>query len=234
MRHQATGLNRHQILDYTMRWRTFRRVAMGVLVGALLLAAILPAPAHAAAPEPSVTFGASVTNANGSLTTRLTWSAPGATGCTAAGHEDWTGAKPAAGSLDLPAITLSGTYTLTLSCAWPADTSARLSWSVPTQYTDGTALNPADLSGYRAYHGDAPGNLTDVRQISGGTTTAYQFDDLALGTHYFAVSAVSTAGVESALSSIGSKVIRTPDPHQSAVTLTVNPIPAAPGDLTVQ
>jgi hypothetical protein len=241
MKPQAPGLNRHQLLDYTVRWRSFRRIALGVLFGALLLAAVLPA--SAAAPEPTVTFGASVTNGNGTLTTRLTWStSPAAASCTASGAEDWNGAKPAAGELDLPAITLSGTYTLTLACTWPADTSARLSWEAPTQYTDGGALakcaSQADtgscLHSFRVYHGvGASAPLDDVRLVNDRNATAYEWTGLPVGTHRFAVTAITGDGVESDKSAIGVKVIGSDVTRSSGVTLTVNPVPKAPV-LTVQ
>lgn len=201
-----------------MRSQYFRSIAIAAML------ALLPALAPAA--EPSVTFGASVTNANGSLTTRLTWATtPAATSCTASGSPSWTGTKAASGALDLPAINLSGTYTLTLACTWPADTTARLSWSAPTQYTDGTALPAGALGPYRVYQGTTAANLAQVAQVAGLST---ERTGLAAGTHYFAVSAVTTTGVESELSAVGSKVVGTTITRDASVTLTVNPVPRAP------
>lgn len=237
MKPQAPGLNRHQLLEYSVRWHAFRRVALGVLLGALLLAAVLPASAGQA-PEPTVTFGASVTNGNGTLATRLTWStSPAAASCQASGAPSWTGTKPAAGELDLPPITMSGTYTLTLACTWPADTSARLSWTAPTQFTDGGTLAKCTsqsstgpcLHSYRVYHGvgeNAP--LDDVRLVNDRNATAYEWTDLPVGTHRFAVTAITGAGVESDKSAIGVKVIGADVTRSSGVTLTVNPVPEAP------
>jgi hypothetical protein len=83
--------------------------------------------------------------------------------------------------------------------------TATLSWTAPTQNTDGSALT--DLAGFRVYHGTSPGALNDVVQLPDAGTTTYTFNQLASGTHYFAVSAYTNSGVESALSGVGSKTI---------------------------
>lgn len=207
---------------------------------ALLAAALflLPLAALAAEPaEPSITFGASVTSGNGQLATRLTWStAPAATSCTASGHPAWSGTKQASGSHDMPAITLSGTYTLTLSCTWPGDTTARLSWSAPTQYTDGSAIPAGELAQfrYRIHRGTSANSLTPLANTIQHPTTQHDVTGLSAGTHYFAVSALTGTGIESALSAVGSKTVVTTQTRQSAVTLTVNPVPAPPGGFTVR
>lgn len=101
-------------------------------------------------------------------------------------------------SASLPAFTL----TVTPSTATGA---ATLSWSAPTQNTDGSSL--ADLAGYRVYHGTSANSLTDVADVPGATATSYTWGQLASGTHYFAVSAYTASGAESALSAVGSKTI---------------------------
>lgn len=206
---------------------------------AILLLALLAAPAFAAEPTPAVTFGASVTNANGSLSTRLTWStSPAAASCTASGHAAWAGTKAPSGTLDLPAITLSGTYQLTLSCSWAGDTSATLTWVAPTTNTDGTAYtNPG---GYRVYRGAtsaaAQAATTPDRIVSNPATLTSQYTGLAPGQHCFAVTAVNAASpaVESAKSPSGCKTASVAVAQSSSVSLTVNPIPNAPLSLTVQ
>lgn len=210
---------------------------------AFIAAALLVSMQALAQAVPTVTFGASVTNANGSLSTKLTWDTqPAASSCTASGNPSWTGSKAVSGSLDLPPISLSGTYSLTLSCTWNGDTQATLTWTQPTQNTDGTSLakcaaqtstGPCLLS-FKAYHGTSATALTDVRSINDRNATTYQFTGLATGTHYFSISAVNGDGVESAKSAVGSKVVTGSVVKQSGVTLTVNPIPGVPGDFTVQ
>jgi len=83
--------------------------------------------------------------------------------------------------------------------------TAALSWSAPTHYMDGTPLT--DLAGYRVYRGDSPSTLNEVIELPGASNTAYTFNQLAIGTHYFAVSAYNSLGTESSISEIGSKTI---------------------------
>lgn len=83
--------------------------------------------------------------------------------------------------------------------------TASLSWSAPTQNTDGSAL--ADLAGYWVYHGTQPNDLQRMQQVVGASTTQYVATGLSSGTHYFAVSAYNAANTESGLSNVGSKSI---------------------------
>ena len=89
----------------------------------------------------------------------------------------------------------------------PANGTASLSWTAPTQNTDGSALTASSLAGYRVYHGTSASALNDVYTVAGVTTSTYTVSQLASGTHYFAVSAVTVTGFESDLSGVGSKVI---------------------------
>jgi hypothetical protein len=83
--------------------------------------------------------------------------------------------------------------------------TATLSWTAPTTNTDGSSLN--DLGGYRIYHGTSASAMNDVRIVASPATTNYQFTSLAAGTHYFAITAYTTAGIESSQSAVGSKAI---------------------------
>jgi hypothetical protein len=97
----------------------------------------------------------------------------------------------------LPAFTINVTA--------PTSGTASLSWSPPTQNTDGSALT--DLSGYRLYFGSSPSSLTQVLAIAGAATTAHVVTNLSAGTWYFALTARTSAGVESAMSTLVSKAI---------------------------
>jgi hypothetical protein len=77
-------------------------------------------------------------------------------------------------------------------------TSATLSWEAPTTNTNGTALT--NLAGYRIYYGSSATDLSQKVQLNGVGVQTYVFDNLQAGTWYFAVMAVTSAGVESALS----------------------------------
>ena len=83
--------------------------------------------------------------------------------------------------------------------------TATLSWQAPTTNTDGAALT--DLAGYRIYYGTDAGELSETVQLAGVGLQTYVIDDLGLGTWYFAIKAVTTTGVESALSDVVSKTI---------------------------
>jgi hypothetical protein len=82
---------------------------------------------------------------------------------------------------------------------------ATLSWQAPTTTTQGTALT--DLAGYRIYYGTNSSDLTQSVQISSVGIQTYAIDNLGTGTWYFAVKAVTAAGIESALSDVVSKTI---------------------------
>jgi hypothetical protein len=83
--------------------------------------------------------------------------------------------------------------------------TATLSWTPPTEYTDGTSL--ANLAGYNIYYGDSESSLGAKIQIANPGLTAYTLDGLVAGTHYFAITAFSTTGMESDLAIVGSKTI---------------------------
>jgi Putative Ig domain len=83
--------------------------------------------------------------------------------------------------------------------------NATLAWTAPSQNTDGSALT--NLAGFKVYHGTSATALNDVVQIEGAASTGYTYPLLTAGTHYFAVSAYTSGGLESALSAVGSKSV---------------------------
>ena len=105
---------------------------------------------------------------------------------------------------DGKASTAMPAFGITVSQPAPSGTAV-LSWTAPTQNTDGSALT--DLAGFRVYHGTSPDALNEMTQLPGADSTTYTFNQLASGTHYFAVAAYNISGVESALSGVGSKTI---------------------------
>ena len=96
-------------------------------------------------------------------------------------------------------------FTLTVTPAPAATGSAALSWTPPTQNTDGSTLT--NLAGYVVYYGSSPTALGNRIQISNPGLTAYTVSSLASGTYYFAIAAYSASGAESALSNVGNKSI---------------------------
>jgi Putative Ig domain/Fibronectin type III domain len=81
------------------------------------------------------------------------------------------------------------------------DGAVTLSWDAPTANTDGSSVA---LSGYRIYYGTSAGVLVKTIQVNNPSVSTYVIENLPAGTHYFGVRAVTTKGVESALSNVTS------------------------------
>lgn len=87
----------------------------------------------------------------------------------------------------------------------PTAGTATLDWVPPTQNSDGSALT--DLAGYYVYYGTSPENLTESVKVSNPGLSAFTVGNLTSGTWYFAVSAYSSSGVESARTNVISTTI---------------------------
>ena len=83
--------------------------------------------------------------------------------------------------------------------------SVTLSWIAPTANTNGSPVT--DLAGYHIHYGTAPGDLTKVIDLASTRITTFEVSNLTPGTYYFAISAYTTQGIESAESDVGSKTI---------------------------
>jgi Putative Ig domain len=86
-----------------------------------------------------------------------------------------------------------------------ANGNATLSWTAPTQNTDGTSLT--NLAGYRIYFGTSAAALTRSVQIANSGIVNYVVSNLSPGTWYFSIRAYSTANVESTASAVASAAI---------------------------
>jgi len=89
----------------------------------------------------------------------------------------------------MKALLLLAAATLLVSC--PSNTSigprnARIGWTLPTTYTDGSSLERRDLSAINVY-GTDPRRLIAARP---GVTTSYMATNLSPGEHCFFVTAV--------------------------------------------
>ncbi len=80
--------------------------------------------------------------------------------------------------------------------------SVTLSWTAPTENTNGTALT--DLAGYWIYYGTSATALTKSMQVSNPGLVTYVLSNLSPGTWYFAISAYTTANVQSSQSAVAS------------------------------
>jgi hypothetical protein len=82
---------------------------------------------------------------------------------------------------------------------------ATLSWTAPTENTDGSSLS--NLSGYRIRYGTSASALTRTIVINNASVTTYVVEDLAPSMWFFAVTAVTSSGTESSHSNVASKQI---------------------------
>jgi hypothetical protein len=87
----------------------------------------------------------------------------------------------------------------------PANGSATLRWTPPTQNSDGSALT--DLAGYRVLYGQSATALTQTIDVNNASVSTYVVDKLSSGAWYFAVRSYNASGVESANSGVATKVI---------------------------
>ena len=102
-----------------------------------------------------------------------------------------------------PAATQPETGTATPNAASGA---ATLTWSPPTQRTDGSQLT--DLARYNIYWGTDAATLVHHVVLDQPGVTTFVVEPLTAQTWFFAVSAVDAAGRESTRSNVVSKTIR--------------------------
>lgn len=143
-----------------------------------------------------------------------------------ANKPDWTQFSAATGSLSgVPAASSVGTdsgimisvsdgaMSATLpqfniavaAAAAPVAGSAALSWSKPTQNTDGSPLT--NLAGYVIRYGTSAAALNSQISIGSANSTDVEISNLAAGNWYFEVAAINSANVESQFSALASKAI---------------------------
>jgi hypothetical protein len=87
----------------------------------------------------------------------------------------------------------------------PANGSATLSWTPPSENTDGSTLS--NLAGFRIQYGTSATALTQTVQISNPGVVTYVVTGLNSGNWYFAIRAYDSVGAESANSNVVSKTI---------------------------
>jgi ELWxxDGT repeat protein len=104
---------------------------------------------------------------------------------TSAGYENWISDGTAAGTV--------------LASPTPP-VSATVSWTAVTSTSVGTPL--MNLGGYKIYFGASPIALTSIIDVPDPTVSSYMVPNLTPGTLYFAVTAYTSDGVESGLSTI--------------------------------
>jgi len=164
------------------------------------------------AAAPSLVLTATPTSVTTGGSSTLQWTATNAVSCTPTGA--WPGNPGVTGAQSTGPLTATTTYTLACTngagatatasvTITVASGSANLSWTAPTQNTNGTPVTP--LSGYVIYYGQTQSQLLDTKAVSGATTTTASVTGLTAGTWYFEVAAVAADGTQSPPSSAGTK-----------------------------
>jgi hypothetical protein len=102
-------------------------------------------------------------------------------------------------------LALSVTACTKVSQQEPAGGSAILSWDPVKMDTRGKPLT--NLAGYKIRYGPSDKAMWYTIKVLNPNQTTYVVTDLFPGTWYFAVSAYTTSGTESAPSSVASKTI---------------------------
>ena len=80
---------------------------------------------------------------------------------------------------------------------------ATLSWTAPTERTDGSPL-PPNLGGYKIYFGPSEGNYTELDDLDNPGLNLYVTRPLSPGIYYFVITAYDSAGLESDFSNVAS------------------------------
>lgn len=187
----------------------------------LCLLALFSTAAMAGTPTVSLTADSSAGTFN--------WNSTGAANCAASANpavSGWSGSIAASGSQALPIVTAP--TTLTINC--PSTTgTAVVSWTMPATNTDGSALT--DLAGFNIWYGLSATTL-NTKVSSPLATARTQTVAIAPGLTYFAVTAVNSAGVNSAFSNIVSKTVVLDSPGIATLALAPR-TPSAPTNVAV-
>jgi len=83
--------------------------------------------------------------------------------------------------------------------------SATLSWTPPTQNSDGSPLN--NLASYRVYYGTSSGTYPNSLTVNNPGLATLVVEQLTPATWYFVMTAVNASGAESAQSNMGMKTV---------------------------
>jgi len=103
------------------------------------------------------------------------------------------------------AISSPFTITVTGIDSSAATGVARLAWEVPVSKVDGAPLD--DLAGYHILYGRNADDLDHSEFVDGASVTTFELGALEGGLWYFAISAVSSGGLEGPRTTIATKSI---------------------------
>jgi hypothetical protein len=179
-----------------MSIKGFRGSAVGVLA-LLSVAAVLAGCGGSDASGGSASeAGASASpSVDASASPSVTGSSPAAVVANSAVVSGSNSAATPIGTASTPA---SGSSDSSSSATTSSSQSVTLSWSAPTENTNGTALT--NLAGYVIYYGTSATAMTQQINVNTVGMLVYQIPDLAPGTWYFQIMSVNSAGVQSSAS----------------------------------
>jgi hypothetical protein len=103
--------------------------------------------------------------------------------------------------------TVAMTFAIQVDGLGDTNSTAVLSWEIPTTRTDGTVLPVNEINGYRVYMGTSDNDLAMIVDLNDGYQTSYTVTDLPAGTYHFAVTTYDTDDNESNYSNIAVKEI---------------------------
>jgi hypothetical protein len=121
-------------------------------------------------------------------------SAPASGSTTAPGTSTGTASQSPTGSGSSGASGSGGSNPPTAS-----NGNVTINWNPPTQNTNGSPLT--NLAGFKIHYGTASQKYTQTITVSNPGLVTYVIANLSPGKYYFAVTAYSSAGTESPLSS---------------------------------
>jgi Calx-beta domain len=107
--------------------------------------------------------------------------------------------NPSSATIQVSSTAASNSSSSGSSSSGTTTDSATLQWTAPTDNTDGSALT--NLVGYNIYYGTSSSAMTNKIAINTVGITNYVIQNLQSGNWYFAMTAVNSSGVESALTS---------------------------------
>jgi hypothetical protein len=106
-----------------------------------------------------------------------------------------SGSNSAATPTGTASTPVSASSTSSSDATTSSSQSVTLSWSAPTENTNGTALT--NLAGYVIYYGTSATAMTQQINVNTVGMLVYQIPDLAPGTWYFQIVSINSAGVQS-------------------------------------
>ena len=179
-------------------------VAAPVAVASSTTAPATTTTSTASEPAPTTTSTTTTpTTTTTALTTTSTTTSPTTTSTSTTTPSTTT---TTAASTTTPSTTTT-TAAATTTTQAAVSGSAALSWSAPTTRSDGQPLSMSELAGYEIYMLAESTGVSSVITLSDPFSTSRSIDGLTPDIYHFAISAIDSSGLVSALSPLVSKTV---------------------------